>query len=424
MGAELASGGTVGHVTGDSAAGGEVTQARGGAPVSEAASTVLASSAGAPTSTGGSASGGAPATGIGTSGGRSTVALGGARIVARSVVDAPMSGVAGAQSLITLKDAAAVRHLWIGAALASHMADDADYYSVAASEFNYLTPENEMKWSVTEPSPNTFNFAGGDQLVAFAQAHQMRVKGHTLVWHSQLPSWVQALSTADEVRRAMTNHIQTVAGRYQGKLAAWDVVNEAIDDNFGNPLRASVFQKRLGDTYIDEAFRIAHQADPNALLFYNDYGIEGMGSKANAAYELVKRLKASGVPIDGVGLQMHIGGTGSPTTVDVIANMKRIAQLGLLVNISEMDVSLCSTTGDESTKFAVQEQRYREIVAACVAEPMCHAITLWGITDKYSWLNTAFPCASESSSPWALPWDDSYVRKPAWNGIMSALLGS
>lgn len=430
-GVEVASGGAIGRTSANGGAqGSELLLAQGGVRAVETTSAILASSAGATSSAGMSPSAGAGSSALLTGGTSSTGGAAGSlmavRVTARTVVDKLTFGIAGASSFLTLRDAAAARQLWIGAALNGNVNSDKVYASLAASEFDYLTPENEMKWTSTEPLPNTFNFVGGDQLVAFAQMHKMRVKGHTLVWHAQLPDWVESLSTADEVRQALTNHIQNVVGHYKGKVAAWDVVNEAIDNTLGNPLRASVFQQRLGSTYIDEAFRLAHEVDPTALLFYNDYGIEGMSSKADAAYELVKRLKTSGVPIHGVGLQMHIGGTGSPTAAEVIANMRRIAGLGLLVNISEMDVNLCSTPGDQATKFAVQGQRYREIVAACVAEPMCHAVTLWGITDKYSWLNSAFPCtnSADSSSPWALPWDSDYARKPAWEGIMSALLGN
>jgi endo-1,4-beta-xylanase len=410
--------------------GGALTLVQGGAPTADKSTDILASSAGAAGTTDGTAAAGANALLFAVAGTTATAGSSGAPTGgiagARSVGGRSGSGVAGAASTFTLRDAAAVRQLWIGAAMASYISNDAAYFSVAASEFNYLTPENEMKWTATEPTPNGFTFTGADKLVTFAQEHQMQVKGHTLVWHSQLPVWVQSLTTADEVRQAMTNHIQTVAGHFRGKLLAWDVVNEAIDDASGNPLRASVFQQKLGNTYIDEAFSLAHQADPTALLFYNDYGIEGMSNKANAAYALVKRLKSAGVPIDGVGLQMHIGGTGSPTAADVIANMKRIAQLGLLVNISELDVNLCAIAGDQTTKFTVQQQRYYEIVAACVAEPMCHGITLWGVSDKYSWLNSVAACTKtgQTGSPWPLLWDTAYVKKPAWAGIMNALLGT
>jgi endo-1,4-beta-xylanase len=326
---------------------------------------------------------------------------------------------------ITLREAADGAERWVGAALGSYHLDDAAYAAVAASEFNYLTPENEMKWSFTEATPNAFSFAGGDALVAFAEEHQMRVKGHCLVWHSQLPEWVKNLATADEVRQAMTNHIRQVAGHFKGKVAAWDVVNEAIDDGNDNALRDSVFYQQLGETYIDEAFRVARSADPDALLFYNDYSTEGLGGKSDAAYALVKRLVNTGVPIDGVGLQMHISGSGYPPVAELAANIQRLSELGLLVNISELDVSLCSVSGDQATKFEVQRQRYREVVATCLAASKCHAVTLWGVTDKYSWLNKFAPCTNpdQTGNPWGLPWDDAYAKKPAWAGIVDALRG-
>lgn len=335
------------------------------------------------------------------------------------------AGTAGSGNILTLRQAAATTNLWFGAALGANLLKETNYSALAAREFDYLTPENELKWDATEATPNGFNFAGGDALVAFAQANQMRVKGHTLVWHSQLPAWVKSLGTTDEVRLAMSRHIQTVVGHFKGKIAAWDVVNEAIDDGNGNALRDSIFRQKLGSKFIDEAFRAARSADPDALLFYNDYGIDGLSNKSNAAYALVKQLLNAGVPIDGVGLQMHIRGTGSPAVADVVANMRRIAALGLWVNISEMDVNLCAVAGDQAQKFAVEKQRYREIVAACVAEPMCHGVTLWGMTDKYSWLNAQSPCVNigETGKPWGLPWDETYAKKPAWSGILDGLLG-
>jgi endo-1,4-beta-xylanase len=310
----------------------------------------------------------------------------------------------------------------MGAALGTYHLDDVTYGAVAAAEFNYLTPENEMKWSITEPSPNDFKFEGGDALVAFAEANQMRVKGHCLVWYSQLPNWVKELDNPEAVRGAMSHHIQQVAGHFKGKLLAWDVVNEAIDDGNGNALRDSVFLQQLGPSYIDEAFRLAREADPSALLFYNDYGTEGLGGKSDAAYALVKRLVESGVPIDGVGLQMHIG-VGYPSANEIEANIRRLGALGLVVNISELDVNLCGVAGDQAQKLEVQRQRYREVIAACLAVPQCDAITIWGVTDKYSWLNRFMPCSSAEEAPQGLPWDDAYARKPAWKGIVEALLG-
>jgi endo-1,4-beta-xylanase len=214
----------------------------------------------------------------------------------------------------------------IGAAISAGHLNDMSYANVAGTEFDYVTPENEMKWESTEATQNTFRFDGGDQIVKFAESHQMKVKGHTLVWHNQLPGWMQGMTGAAAVRAAMLNHITKVVQHFKGHLIAWDVVNEAID---GANQRADVFSQQIGPTYIAEAFRAAHDADSDALLFYNDYGAEGGGTKADAIYNMVKGLVADGVPISGVGLQMHIGINGYPSPTDLAANIKRYVDLGL-----------------------------------------------------------------------------------------------
>ena len=310
----------------------------------------------------------------------------------------------------------------IGTALNAQFFDDGTYLAVAAREFNYITHENSLKWDATEPSQGQFNFDRADQIIDFAEANGMQVKGHTLVWHNQLPGWVQNLNGAQAVRSAMTNHIQTLMQRYRGRVVAWDVVNEAVED--GNTLRSSVFFDTLGETFIDEAFQIARAADPDAVLLYNDFGIEGLNGKSNRAFELISRLVSDGVPIDGVGLQMHISTNDNPSAEDIRANIQRYAQLGLRVNISELDVSVCSVNGSQQAKFDAQRDRYLDVVRVCVAEDNCDAVTLWGVTDRYSWLNGAFPCeAGETGNPWPLVFDDSYQPKPAFQGLLEALSG-
>src|SRR5262249_25900333 len=155
----------------------------------------------------------------------------------------------------------------------------------------------------------------------------------------------------------------------------------------GTSLRSNVFLQQIGSTYIAEAFRAAHDADGDALLFYNDFGAEGSGAKSNAVFNMVKGLVDSGVPIHGVGFQMHIGAGGTPAAADVTANFKRYVDLGLNVNISEMDVSLCRAMGTQDAAFATQEARYHDIIKACLDSGGCHAATIWGVSDKYSWLN-------------------------------------
>ncbi len=313
---------------------------------------------------------------------------------------------------MALKAAAAKTGRLIGAAIgASHLSDVA-YAATAAASFDFVTPENEMKWDATEPTQNVFTFANGDAIVSFAKQNSMKVKGHTLVWHSQLPAWVSGITDATALHDAMINHVTQVASYYRGKVIAWDVVNEAVADG-GQSLRASIFYQYLGAGYIDDAFNAAHAADPGALLFYNDYGAEGAGAKADYVYNMVKGMLARGVPINGVGLQMHTGPVDtSPSAAQVTANMQRLEALGLNVVISEMDVQICTSNVD------LQRSRFHDIVAVCGTEPLCLAVTVWGVSDKYSWLNGA-TCAT----PQPLLFDDNYGPKPAYAGVLDAFLG-
>ena len=171
-------------------------------------------------------------------------------------------------------------------ALGASRLSEPDYTRTAATHFNYATPENEMKWDATEATRNTFTFDWGDAVVGFATEAGMKVKGHTLVWHSQLPDWVSAITDTAELRAVMINYITQVVSHYRGKVIAWDVVNEAWTES-GHALRISVFSQYLGAGFIDEAFNAAHAADPDARLYYNDYGADGLGPKSDAIYNMV-----------------------------------------------------------------------------------------------------------------------------------------
>jgi endo-1,4-beta-xylanase len=313
---------------------------------------------------------------------------------------------------MSLREAAASTGRLMGAAVGAGHLLESDYAATAAAELSFATPENEMKWATTEPAQGQFDFTGGDAIVAFAQQHGIQVKGHTLVWHSQLPSWVSAITDATALRAAMINHVFGEVVHYSGQVAAWDVVNEAVADG-GQSLRNTVFYQVLGPGYLDDAFNAAHAADPAARLYYNEYGAEGLGAKSDFVYSLVQGMLARGVPIHGVGLQMHAGpADASPSAAQVAANMQRLAALGLDVVISEMDVQICaSDLGTQSTRF-------HDIVADCVAQPACKAVTVWGVTDKYSWLD-----GQACVTPRPLLFDDNYNAKPARMGVLSALLG-
>jgi endo-1,4-beta-xylanase len=312
-----------------------------------------------------------------------------------------------------LRADAALAGRFIGAAVQAGLLNEAPYARTLARHFDYLTAEYEMKWDPVQRTPGVYSFAAPDAIVAFAEANRMRVKGHALLWHQALPGWVEALSP-EELRAAVEDHIRTVVGRYRGRLVAWDVVNEAVAD--GSPgLRDTVFLRKLGEGYLELAFRVAHEADPEALLIYNDYGAEGLGRKSDDVYALVRRLKERGVPIGGVGLQMHVAAQNRAPSADIAANMRRLADLGLLVNISEMDVRVRDVAGDRSAKLQVQRREYQDLVAVCVNEPRCHAVTFWGFTDRYSWIDSFFG----PDDP--LLFDESYAAKPAFFGVQDAL---
>lgn len=333
-------------------------------------------------------------------------------------------GPAGREILdfATLKEAASATGRRIGVAIDAAPLGEATYRAVAAREFNYVTAANEMKWDALQPQPGQFNYGRADQIVQFAEQNGMAVKGHTLVWFRQLPNWVQQLNSTANVRSAMLNHIQTVVSRFRGRVVAWDVVNEAWNDD-GQSMRDLVFQRFLGDGYVDEAFRAARAADPDAKLYYNDFGTEGMSPKSDAVYEMLQGMIARGVPIDGVGLQMHtLNINGAPTVAEFIQNVDRLAALGLDVVITELDISTCPSGGSVAERLEAQRLRAYNLVAACVARPACTEITFWGVTDRYSWLDTN-PDISQCQNgepPRGLLFDENYQAKPAYSAVRSA----
>ncbi|MET0553145.1 MAG: endo-1,4-beta-xylanase [Vicinamibacteria bacterium] len=315
-----------------------------------------------------------------------------------------------------LRAAASATGRRIGAALqASLLRTEPGYTAAAAHHFDDVTAEYEMKWGQIERQRGTRTYGPADEIVSFASARGMTVKGHALVWHGDSPAWLEALSPA-EARQSLRDHVAATVGRYRGRVRAWDVVNEAIaDDRPG--LRDTVYLRTLGPDYIAEAFALAHEADPSALLIYNDYGGEGLNRKSDDVYALVSDLVARGVPIGGVGLQMHLDAASRPATGDIARNVARLAALGLRVNISEMDVRVARVPGDRAAKSAEQRRVYHDVVAVCLAEPRCDAVTFWGFTDRHSWIDAFFG----PDDP--LLFDDAYGVKPAYQGVLDALRG-
>lgn len=319
----------------------------------------------------------------------------------------------------SLRTLAGAHNLKVGAAVAPNfISDEADYRRILGGQFNMLTAENVMKWGPIHPEPDRFNFCPADALVEFAQANGMAVRGHTLVWHNQLPSWVTSSQfTRDELLAVMRRHIQTIVGRYRGKIQHWDVVNEALDDAPGNPLRNTVFLNTIGPEYIDWAFRWAHEADPDAKLFYNDYGIEDRGSKSDRSYELVQGLKERGVPIDGVGFQFHLRLPYVPSKERIKQNFARFTELGLEVAVTELDVGIPTSNGITAQELANQAEVYRNVLEACLETEGCTTFVMWGFTDKHTWI----PGFTQGEYDAPLPWNENYEPKPAYFALLEAL---
>jgi endo-1,4-beta-xylanase len=252
-------------------------------------------------------------------------------------------------------------------------------------------------------------------MVAFAQANSLAVRGHVFVWHSQLPAWLSGGSwTSAQVDSILQDHITTVMNRYRARIRIWDVVNEALDDNAAP--RTTFWSTALGADYIARAFRLARGADTTALLFYNDYNIEGMNAKSDATYRLISDLLAQGVPIHGVGMQGHLQVGLLPSAQDLAANFARFAALGLKIQITELDIRM--TLPVTADKLAQQAADYRTIVNACLQTPACDAVVLAGVYDGDSWVPSTFP--GEGA---ALLRDETFGAKPAYTAIYNLLAG-
>jgi endo-1,4-beta-xylanase len=341
-----------------------------------------------------------------------------------AVLAGAMASVCCAQSL---RQEAEHSGLLIGTAVRPSQLSEAAYASTLAREFSMVEAEDAMKWRALRPDRATYDFRQGDEVVRFAQAHRMKVRGHCLVWGRDNPDWLtRGHYTTRQLSRLLHEHITRVMRHYAGQVFAWDVVNEALDEN--GSVRDSLWYNQpgiglsgKGTAYIEQVFRWAHRADPHALLFYNEAEGEGMNRKSDAIYAMVKDFKRRGVPIDGVGLQMHVPTLDADTfsTSNLSSNIARLTALGLQVHITELDVSLPldSGGGPRAEDLTRQAEVYRGIVRACLNNAGCTAIQTWGFTDKYSWIGSH----SHGARGQALPFDRAYKPKPAYRAILEEL---
>ncbi len=346
------------------------------------------------------------------------------------------AGDAVAQPPTTLKEAYRNDFL-IGVAINQKQFSDEDQRGdpIIKAQFDAISPENVLKWESVHPQPGQYDFAGPDRYVEFGETNHMAIIGHTLVWHNQTPKWVFQDTNGNPVTRdvlleRMHDHIRTVVGRYKGRIKIWDVVNEALQDN--GKLRKSPWDKIIGDDYIEKAFQYAHEADPDAILRYNDYSLENE-PKRNGAMALIKKLQAEGIPVTVIGLQDHVK-MDWPTLEQEDATLSDFAKLGLKVMITELDVDvLGGKRTAEITEMAHQggsniytnglppsvqqalAERYADLFRVFVKHRNDIAlVTFWGVTDGDSWLN------SRGRVNYPLLFDRAGQPKPAFDAVLEA----
>lgn len=322
----------------------------------------------------------------------------------------------------SLRSLAEQRGILIGAAAAWRpICDDYAYRETLAEEFNFLTPENELKFGPLSAHRGAYDFCPAEALVDFAKANDMRVRGHTLLWHAMNPNWLQEGNfNRNQALDLLEKHIFTVMGHFHQDIYAWDVVNEPIEST--GELRDSFWMHTIGPDYIEYAFRWAHEADPSARLFLNDYGTEGLGEKSNCQYELLKDLLKRGVPVHGVGLQMHVALEPSatfsapPCVAELFDAIKRLGELGLEVHITEMDVQVQNLACPVEERLQKQAEVFEQVLQTALRIPQFKAFTMWGFSDRYSWIPKF---TGKPDAP--LPFDEYYQPKPVYEAIYRAL---
>ncbi|KAI0768783.1 endo-beta-1,4-glucanase [Trametes elegans] len=346
-------------------------------------------------------------------------------IPASPVVDANLPGsTANVAGLDAVAKAAGKRYL--GTATDNNELSNPQYTAIleAPQMFGQLTAENSMKWDATEPEQGVFTFAQGDQIANLARSRGMLLRGHNCVWHQQLPNWVTAGNfNAQQLSAIVQNHCSTLVGHYKGQVSPpasqplymppqdksdKHAILEPLNDD--GSFRQDVFFNTLGSSYIATALRAAKAADPNAHVYINDFNIEGTGAKATAMKNLVRTLKSQGVPIDGIGLQGHFIVGEVPTTL--VQNMQEFAALGVEVAFTELDVRM--TLPETAALLEQQKRDFQTVVSACQAVSACVGITIWDWTDKFSFVPSTFPGQGA-----ATPWDQNFVKKPAFDGIVA-----
>jgi endo-1,4-beta-xylanase len=315
-----------------------------------------------------------------------------------------------------------------GGAVAYEHLHDPDFRAAVLREMHMIVPENELKWDTLRPSPKTYDFTRADALLHFASRHGKQIRGHCLAWHKQLPPWFAAVVHAGHAAHLLTAHITTVVRRYAGQMHSWDVVNEQVETAEANVdgLRVTPWLTALGPGYMDLAFRTAHAADPNAMLVYNDYGLEldvdWHTARRQRLLRLLRDFKAQGTPVHALGIQAHLPSQGVFDPARFTRFLHHVAALGYAIIISEMDVVDTTFPADIALRDALVADMYQRFWTTALAHPAVKIALTWGVTDKYSWLNTVdFARRADGLPVRGLPLDAQFQKKPAYHVLWHAL---
>ncbi|KAB8315029.1 endo-1,4-beta-xylanase [Tolypothrix campylonemoides VB511288] len=327
----------------------------------------------------------------------------------------------------SLKKRAAAKGLIYGAAFGrDFLASDKKLQASTVRECGILVPENELKWDALRPTPDKFDFTRSDWLAAFARTHKMLFRGHTLVWYQQLPQWFKEVVNRQNAEKFLVEHITTVTKRYAGRMHSWDVVNEAIEPDDGQQagLRQSPWLQFLGADYIELAYRVAAQADPKAMLVYNENALEYSGYKEEvkrtAVLKLLERLKSRGTPIHALGIQSHlVAQEGALNAKKLRSFLSDVASLGLKILITELDVSDQKLPSNPAVRDRIVAGIYEDYLSVVLDEKAVIAVLNWGLSDRHTWLSTFTP-RSDGAPVRPLPLDSSFKPKLAWNAIARA----
>ncbi len=328
----------------------------------------------------------------------------------------------------TLREIGDAKGLLVGTCVSYVELQRPELTTLLANQYSVLVPEIEMKWRATHPAPDRYDFTRADALMTFAEAQHLRVRGHNLCWHQYNPEWLEATATSENAANLLRTHIQTVAGRYKGRIHSWDVVNEAIKPEHHNPhdMQNSIWLKTLGEDYVDLAFRTAAEADPSALLTYNEYDLErdtpDQQAKRDAVLALLRRMRKKNTPLHALGVQSHLRAhlDESNTWRGLNEFLKEAEKLNLQIYLTELDVDDSELPADIPERDRLVANLYRDYLQNALRHQSVKAVLTWGFTDPDTWLNRHKP-RKDGTPQRPLPFDADLHPKPAFFAVRDSL---